>query len=118
MATQKLNLTRDQLASFLKNFEQIKQFERLFAIVDTVAPSSDTPGIEIQAGNADAAANQALAQIIAEIQPLGCIMAGDSGRSWRDREEELTPKQKRQIEHRAERRKVKRHLGCVDDDDD
>jgi hypothetical protein len=65
MATQKLNLTRDQLASFLKNFEQIKQFERLFAIVDTVAPSSDTPGIEIQAGNADAAANQALAQIIA-----------------------------------------------------
>lgn len=60
MATQKLNLTRDQLASFLKNFEQIKQFERLFAIVDTVAQSSDTPGIEIQAGNADAAANQAL----------------------------------------------------------
>jgi RNA-splicing ligase RtcB len=60
----------------------------------------------------------ALAQIIAEIQPLGCIMAGDSGRSWRDREDELTPKQKRQIEHRAECRKVKRHLGCVDDDDD
>ena len=60
----------------------------------------------------------ALARIIAEIQPLGCIMAGDSGRSWRDREDELTPKQKRQIEHRAERRKVKRHLGCVDDDDD
>ena len=27
MATQKLNLTRDQLATFLKNHEQIKQFE-------------------------------------------------------------------------------------------
>src|SRR5690606_8598307 len=29
-----------------------------------------------------------LAEIVAEIRPLGCIMAGDSGRSWRDREEE------------------------------
>ena len=64
MATQKLNLTRDQLATFLKNHEQIKQFERLFQIVDEVAPSSDTQGISIQAGNADAAANEALAQII------------------------------------------------------
>ena len=27
-----------------------------------------------------------LAQVIGEIQPLGCIMAGDSGRSWRDKE--------------------------------
>ena len=27
MATQNLNLTRDQLATFLKNFEQIKQLE-------------------------------------------------------------------------------------------
>ncbi|MCW1883321.1 RtcB family protein [Luteolibacter flavescens] len=51
-----------------------------------------------------------LAEIIAEIRPLGCIMAGDSGRSWRDREEELTPKQKRQIQHRAERRRVKQDL--------
>ncbi len=46
-----------------------------------------------------------LAQVIGEIRPLGCIMAGDSGRSWRDREEELTPKQLRQIGHRADRRK-------------
>ena len=64
MATQKLNLTRDQLATFLKNHEQIKQFERLFQIADEVAPSSDTTGISIQAGNADAAANEALAQIV------------------------------------------------------
>lgn len=60
MATQKLNLTRDQLATFLKNHEQIKQFERLFQIVDEVSPSSDTTGISIQAGNAEAAANEAL----------------------------------------------------------
>lgn len=64
MATQKLNLTRDQLATFLKNFEQIKQFERLFAVADAVEPSSDTPGIEILAGNADSNANEALAQIV------------------------------------------------------
>jgi hypothetical protein len=64
MATQKLNLTRDQLAAFLKNHEQIKQFEKLFQIVDEVAPSSDTQGISIQAVNAEAAANEALAQIV------------------------------------------------------
>jgi hypothetical protein len=63
MATQKLNLTRDQLATFLKNHEQIKQFERLFQVVDEVSPSSDTTGISIQAGNAEAAANEALALI-------------------------------------------------------
>lgn len=40
MATQKLNLTRDQLATFLQNFEQVKQFERLFAIVDDIGVSS------------------------------------------------------------------------------
>jgi RNA-splicing ligase RtcB len=51
-----------------------------------------------------------LAEVIGEIQPLGCIMAGDSGKSWRDKEEELTPKQLRQIEHRADRRKVRQHL--------
>ena len=52
-----------------------------------------------------------LAEVVAEIQPLGCIMAGDSGVSWRKRkEEELTPKQKRQIQHRADRRKNRQDL--------
>jgi hypothetical protein len=64
MATQKINLTRDQLATFLKNQEQIKQFEKLFEIADEVAPSSDTTGISIQAGTAQATANDALAQIV------------------------------------------------------
>jgi hypothetical protein len=63
MSTQKLNITRDQLATFLKNHEQIKQFERLFQIADEIS-SSDITGISIQAGNADAAANEALAQIV------------------------------------------------------
>lgn len=51
-----------------------------------------------------------LADIIAEIQPLGCIMAGDAGpRPWA-RENELTPKQKRQIVHRSDRRKQRQSL--------
>ena len=48
----------------MQNFEQIKQFERLFALADQVAPSSDTPGIEILAGTGAASANEALAQIV------------------------------------------------------
>jgi hypothetical protein len=40
MAIQKLNLTRDQLASFLQDFEQIKQFENLFQTVDAVNVSA------------------------------------------------------------------------------
>lgn len=71
MATQKLNITRDQLASFLKNFEQVKQFERLFQIADEVAPASDTTGISIQAGTAQATANDALAQL----QRIGDLLA-------------------------------------------
>jgi hypothetical protein len=58
-----------------------------------------------------------LARVIGEVQPLGCIMAGDNGRSWRDREEELTPKQIRQIAHRAERRKTRQSLHDYEEDD-
>ncbi len=60
MAANKLGLTRDQLASFLGDHEQIKQFERLFDIVATeVAPNSVTE-TNILAGSADARAQQAL----------------------------------------------------------
>jgi hypothetical protein len=45
---------------------------------------------------------------VAEIKPLGTIMAG--GKKRRD-EEELTPKQIRQIGHRKERRRIKQDLG-------
>lgn len=63
MATQRLNLTRDQLASFLQDHEQIKQFERLFSVASDVEPASDTQGISISADTALAQAEQALAQI-------------------------------------------------------
>lgn len=52
-----------------------------------------------------------LADIAAEITPLGCIMAGDPGpRPWQRRQDILTPKQKRQMEHRADRRKDRQGL--------
>jgi hypothetical protein len=40
MATTRLNLTRDQLATFLKDHEQIRQFERLFADVQQLEPTT------------------------------------------------------------------------------
>jgi hypothetical protein len=60
MATSsRLNLTRDQLASFLQDHEQIKQFERLFASVNDLAPTT-LADLTINAGNADQKAVEAL----------------------------------------------------------
>ncbi|MAS95231.1 MAG: RNA-splicing ligase RtcB [Verrucomicrobiales bacterium] len=51
-----------------------------------------------------------LADVAAEVTPLGCIMAGDPGpRPW-EKKDHLTPKQKRQIEHRADRRKYRQKM--------
>ena len=68
--SRKLNLTRDQLAAFLTDHQQIRQFELLFAVVDQVAQSPDTPAIETQADNANSAAQDALAQISALTQNM------------------------------------------------
>ena len=51
-----------------------------------------------------------LAEVIAEIRPLGCIMAGHIDKPWLSRKDKLSPKQLRQIEHRADRRKVRQGL--------
>jgi hypothetical protein len=58
-----LGLTRDQLATFLKDHEQIKQFENLFAVAASVAPDN-VEAAAIAAGTAQATANEALAQIV------------------------------------------------------
>jgi len=74
---------------------------------------SETPAAYKDAGQVKAQIEQfGLAEVVAEIQPMGCIMAGDTGPAhWRRRkEEELTPKQKRQIKHRADRRKTRQDL--------
>ena len=59
MATSQLKLTRDQLASFLKDHEQIRQFERLFADVQQLEPTT-LLDLAIAAGNADQKAVEAL----------------------------------------------------------
>jgi len=60
--SRKLNLTRDQLASFLSDQQQIRQFELLFATVDQIAPDVVNE-VSISAGTAQATANEALAQL-------------------------------------------------------
>jgi hypothetical protein len=75
MATTRLNLTRDQLASFLKDHEQIKQFERLFRIADEVSALTDTQGIQLNAENAQSMAQDALSQILRVAQDLAVNQA-------------------------------------------
>lgn len=65
MAGNRLNLTRDQLASFLQDHEQIKQFELLFQTVDQeILPNSVTEANTL-AGTAYAIGNEALSGIAA-----------------------------------------------------
>lgn len=65
--TPPLGLTRDQLATFLKDHEQIKQFENLFAITAAIAPDVVNE-VKIDAGTAQATANDALGRIAALAQ--------------------------------------------------
>jgi len=73
----KLGLTRDQLAIFLKDHEQIKQFENLFAVADAIAPDVVNE-VNIAAGTAQATAIQALGQIAALAQEVAvCCSISD-----------------------------------------
>jgi hypothetical protein len=65
--SRRLNLTRDQLATFLTDQQQIRQFELLFSTVDTLQVIVGTD-FEYQADTAAANANNALAQISALAQ--------------------------------------------------
>jgi hypothetical protein len=65
--SRRLNLTRDQLAEFLTDQQQIRQFELLFSTVDTLQVIVGTD-FEYQADNASATANEALAQLSALAQ--------------------------------------------------
>jgi hypothetical protein len=69
----RLNLTRDQLASFLQDHEQIKQFELLFSTVDTLG-NVTIDELNISSGNATASANDALAQLSAVSQMLELLV--------------------------------------------
>lgn len=70
----RLGLTRDQLATFLKDHEQIKQFENLFAVADAIAPDV-VQEVNIAAGTAQATANDALGQIAALAQETAVSIA-------------------------------------------
>ena len=74
--SRKLNLTRDQLAAFLTDQQQIRQFELLFATVDAIAPDVVNE-INISAGTAQATANDAVAQLayIAQELAVNCALA-------------------------------------------
>lgn len=65
--SRRLNLTRDQLAEFLTDQQQIRQFELLFATVDELQVIVGTD-FEYQADTAAATANEALAQLSALAQ--------------------------------------------------
>jgi len=65
--SRRLNLTRDQLATFLTDQQQIRQFELLFSTVDQLQVITGTD-FEYQADTAAATANEALAQLSALAQ--------------------------------------------------
>ena len=65
--SRRLNLTRDQLAAFLTDQQQIRQFELLFSAVDELQVIVGTD-FEYQADTAAATANEALAQLSALAQ--------------------------------------------------
>ena len=74
--SRRLNLTRDQLAEFLTDQQQIRQFELLFSTVDQIQAITGTD-FEYQADSAAATANSALAQLAAFAQEsaINCALA-------------------------------------------
>ena len=74
--SRRLNLTRDQLAAFLTDQQQIRQFELLFATVDQLQVITGTD-FEYQADTAAATANEALAQLaaLAQESAINCALA-------------------------------------------
>ena len=75
MATKKLGLTRDQLASFLSDHEKVKQFENLFRTTNELIDI--TEGAVIEAGGASANANLALDSVhkLAQDSAIGAAVA-------------------------------------------
>jgi hypothetical protein len=78
--SRRLNLTRDQLATFLTDQQQIRQFELLFSAVDQLQVIVGTD-FEYQADNAAATANSALAQIAALAQDAAVSAAVIDGKT-------------------------------------
>jgi hypothetical protein len=73
MAIRRLGLTRDQLASFLQEHEQIRQFELLFSSVDEIQ-TTGLDAVTLDAGAALAGVNK-LAGVVAQLAQDGAIDA-------------------------------------------
>ena len=78
--SRRLNLTRDQLAQFLTDQQQIRKFELLFSTVDTLQVIVGTD-FEFQADTAAATANEALTQINALAQESAVSTAVIDGKT-------------------------------------
>lgn len=71
----KLGLTRDQLATFLKDPEQIKQFEQLFRTVDQTV-TIILPAIDTDAGIGESQAQEAISSVASLGQSVGAQIGG------------------------------------------
>jgi hypothetical protein len=89
--SRRLNLTRDQLAAFLTDQQQIRQFELLFATVDQLQVITGTD-FEYQADTAAATANEALAQLaaLAQESAINCALAENKANQALELLENLT----------------------------
>lgn len=76
MAVRRLGLTRDQLAKFLDEHEQIRQFELLFTAVDELQ-TEGLDSVRFDAGAALAGVNK-LAGIVAQLAQDGAIEASNA----------------------------------------
>lgn len=76
MAIRRLGLTRDQLAKFLDEHEQIRQFELLFTAVDELQ-TEGLDSVRFDAGAALAGVNK-LAGVVAQLAQDGAIEASNA----------------------------------------
>jgi hypothetical protein len=111
--SRRLNLTRDQLAQFLTDQQQIRQFELLFATVDTLQVIVGTD-FEFQADNAAATANEALAQISALAQESAVSAAVIDGKSTLALDQISALAQQTSVSIAAAENKVNQALALVD----
>lgn len=111
--SRRLNLTRDQLAEFLTDQQQIRQFEKLFSTVDTLQVIVGTD-FEFQADTAAATANEALAQISALAQESAVSTAVIDGKTTLALDQISALAQQTSVSIAAAENKVNQALALVD----
>ena len=111
--SRRLNLTRDQLAQFLTDQQQIRQFELLFSTVDSLQVIVGTD-FEFQADTAAATANEALAQISALAQESAVSTAVIDGKTTLALDQISALAQQTSVSIAAAENKVNQALALVD----